>query len=91
MLLRYRYRCYPEPGQKTLLAKTFGCARVVWNDALALNRQLYQDKGISFDSGALMKRCITEAKRTGERSWLSDASHNVLQQSLRDLSQAFRN
>ena len=34
---------------------------MVWNDALALNRQLYQDKGISFDSGALMKRCITEA------------------------------
>ena len=38
MILRYRYRCYPEPGQKeTLLAKAFGCARVVWNDALALN------------------------------------------------------
>ena len=53
MLLRYRYRCYPEPGQKILLAKVFGCARVVWNDALALNRQLYQDKGISFDSGGL--------------------------------------
>ena len=54
MLLRYRYRCYPEPEQKTLLAKVFGCARVVWNDALALNRQVYQDKGKSFDSGALM-------------------------------------
>ena len=91
MLLRYRYRCYPDPGQKALLAKAFGCARVVWNDALALNRQLYQDKDISFDSGALMKRCITEAKRTEERSWLADASHSVLQQSLRDLSQAFRN
>ena len=64
---------------------------MVWNDALVLNRQLYQDKGISFDSGALMKRCITEAKRTEERSWLADASHSVLQQSVRDLSQAFRN
>ena len=91
MLLRYHYRCYPEPGQKTLLARAFGCARVVWNDALALNRQLYQDKGKPFDSGALMKRCITEAKRIEERSWLSDASHSVLQQSVRDLSQAFRN
>ena len=91
MLLRYRYRCYPEPGQKALLAKAFGCARVVWNDALALNTQLYQDKGKPFDSGALMKRCITEAKRTEERSWLADASHSVLQQSVRDLSQAFRN
>ena len=38
-----------------------------------------------------MKRCITEAKRTEERSWLADASHSVLQQSVRDLSQAFRN
>ena len=91
MILRYRYRCYPESGQRDLLAKAFGCARVVWNDALALNRQLYQDKGKSFDSEALMKRCITEAKRTEERSWLSDASHSVLQQSVRDLSQAFRN
>ena len=72
-------------------SKAFGCARVVWNDVLALNRQLYQDKGISFDSGALMKRCITEAKRTKERNWLSDASYSVLQQSLRDLSQVFRN
>ena len=91
MLLRYRYRCYPDPGQKALLAKVFGCARVVWNDALALSRQLYQDKGKPFDSGALMQRCITEAKRTEERSWLADASHSVLQQSVRDLSQAFRN
>ena len=38
-----------------------------------------------------MKRCITEAKRTEERRWLSDASHSVLQQPVRDLSQAFRN
>ena len=91
VLLRYRYRCYPEPGQKALLAKAFGYARVVWNDALALNRQLYQDEGKPFDSGALMKRCIAEAKRTKERSWLADASHSVLQQSVRDLSQAFRN
>ena len=59
MILRYPYRCYPDPGQKARLAKAFGCARVVWNDALDLNRKLYQDKGKPFDSGALMKRCIT--------------------------------
>ena len=66
MLLRYRYRCYPEPGQKALLAKAFGCARVVWNDALALNRRLYKEGNKPFDAGALMKRCITEAKQTKE-------------------------
>ena len=38
-----------------------------------------------------MKRCITEAKRTEERSWLGEVSASMLQQSLRDLSQAVRN
>ena len=91
MLLRYCNRCYPELEQKTLLAKAFGCAHVVWNDALALNRQLYQDKSKPFDSGALMQRCITEAKRTEERSWLGDVYASMLQRSVRDLSQVFRN
>ena len=38
-----------------------------------------------------MKRCITQAKRTEERSWLGEVSASMLQQSVRDLSQAFRN
>ena len=38
-----------------------------------------------------MKRYITEAKRTEERSWLGEVSASMLQQSVRDLSQAFRN
>ncbi|OOV34341.1 hypothetical protein BV61_03010 [Candidatus Synechococcus spongiarum LMB bulk15M] len=91
MPIRYRYRCYPDPVQKTLMAKAFGCARVVWNDALALNRQLYEEKVKPFDAGELMKRCSTQAKRSEERSWLAESSHTMLQQSLRDLSQAFKN
>src|SRR5690625_5961217 len=31
---RYNFRLYPTPGQKQALARTFGCARVVYNDAL---------------------------------------------------------
>ena len=62
MLVRYRYRCYPEPVQKILLAKAFGCARVVRNDALALNRKFYEKEAKHFDAGELMKRCITQAK-----------------------------
>ncbi|WP_240795052.1 helix-turn-helix domain-containing protein, partial [Rhodococcus zopfii] len=33
--LRYRYRLYPTPGQQNALAQAFGCARVVFNDAIA--------------------------------------------------------
>ena len=41
MKQRYRYRLYPHPHQQVALAKAFGCARVVWNDALAKSRELY--------------------------------------------------
>ena len=41
--LRYRYRFYPHPHQNTVLAKVLGSDRVVWNDAPALSKPLYQE------------------------------------------------
>ncbi|CAM5256242.1 hypothetical protein SSPIM334S_04971 [Streptomyces spiroverticillatus] len=38
MQLRYSFRLEPSPFQQVLLARAFGCARVVYNDALALRR-----------------------------------------------------
>jgi putative transposase len=87
---RYRYRLYPHPRQQVALAKAFGCARVVWNDALAKSRELYA-AGEKTSYPVLAKLCITQAKQTPERSWLSGASNVILQQSVRDLDQAFRN
>jgi putative transposase len=40
--LRYNYRLYPSPGQQQALARAFGCARVVFNDALAARRDATQ-------------------------------------------------
>ncbi|MEU6548134.1 helix-turn-helix domain-containing protein, partial [Streptomyces sp. NPDC046859] len=34
MQLRYCFRLYPDTGQQRALAKAFGCARVVFNDAV---------------------------------------------------------
>jgi putative transposase len=87
---RYRYRLYPHPHQQLALAKAFGCARVVWNDALVKSRELYA-AGEKTSYPVLAKLCITQAKQTPERSWLSGPSNVVLQQSVRDLDQAFRN
>jgi putative transposase len=74
---RYRYRLYPHPHQQMALAKAFGCARVVWNDALAKSRELYAS-GEKTSYPVLAKLCITQAKQTPERSWLSDPSNVVL-------------
>jgi transposase len=41
VLAGYRYRAYPTPGQAVLLARTFGCARVVFNDALRARQDVY--------------------------------------------------
>ncbi|MET9240900.1 helix-turn-helix domain-containing protein, partial [Nonomuraea sp. NPDC003709] len=36
MQLRCNYRLYPDADQRAMLARAFGCARVVFNDALRL-------------------------------------------------------
>lgn len=91
MKLRYTFRVYPTPGQRQALARTFGCARTVYNDALRVRRDAYKAGQPFPKTGELSKRLITEAKRTPERAWLSNAPVGVMQQALRDLDQAYRN
>lgn len=87
--LRYSFRIEPTTGQRAALARAFGCARVVFNDALRIRRDAHA-QGMPYPkSGDLSKRVITEAKRTPERVWLSGVSAVVLQQSLRDLDSAY--
>jgi putative transposase len=91
MKARYRYRIYPNTQQQRHLAQLFGCCRVVWNDALAHCQQLWSQGQAKPSSGTLQKQFITQAKQTEERQWLSEVSNIPLQQSLRDLDQAFSN
>jgi putative transposase len=89
--LRHNYRVDPTPGQRVALAKAFGCARVVWNDALAIRRAAHANGQSWPKTGDLSKQLITQAKRTPNRAWLGEVSAVVLQQSLRDLDTAYRN
>lgn len=88
--LRYQYRLYPSPGQQQSLARAFGCARVVFNDALAARRAAFTADR-SYVSDAELSTRLTAAKRTSEREWLSEVSAVVLQQALSDLNTAYRN
>ncbi|CNF26893.1 putative transposase [Mycobacterium tuberculosis] len=89
MQLRYAFRLYPTAGQRQALARAFGCARVVYNDALRA-RQTALQTGSPFVSAADLSAALTEAKKTPERAWLGEVSSVVLQQSLRDLEAAYR-
>jgi putative transposase len=88
--LRYSYRLYPTPGQRSTLARAFGCARVVFNDALAAREAAYKAGEPYIPDAALSKR-LTVSKRTPERAWLAEVSSVVLQQALADVNQAYRN
>jgi len=79
---RYKYRLYPNLEQRKALACTFGCARYVYNWALALRKE----ENISY---AESSRRLTRLKK--ETEWLSEVSSVAVQQSLRDLQAAFVN
>lgn len=87
MKARYQYRIYPTNQQCKDLARLFGCVRVVYNDALALCKQSEKLPKL----GDLQKICITQAKKTEERKWLSEVSNIPLQQSIADLGVAWSN
>jgi putative transposase len=85
MQLRYSYRLYPLPEQQQALARAFGCARVVCNDALAARREAHE-AGKPYISDAAMSARLTAAKNTSQRAWLGEVSSVVLQQALADLN-----
>ena len=87
MKARYQYRFYPTDQQRQSLAQLFGCVRVVWNDALAICKQVEKLPS----NNDLQKLVITQAKRTIEREWLATVSNIPLQQSVADLGVAYKN
>ncbi|MDE2021232.1 MAG: helix-turn-helix domain-containing protein, partial [Patescibacteria group bacterium] len=86
MLRAARYRLYPTAEQRRILAINFGCARYVYNDALALIRETYRTTGKSPKWAELSARL---PKMKKELPWLGEANAQVLQQSLANLAAAF--
>jgi putative transposase len=90
MLVRYRYRIDPAPAQRVALAKAFGCARVVYNDALA-ERQRAFAAGEQLTDTEVQRRVVTLAKTRPERAWLAEVASVVLVQACQDARRAYRN
>lgn len=90
MQLRYSFRLDPTPGQRIALSRAFGCARVVFNDAVAARRAA-RESGDPYPTDAALSKALTAAKRTPERAWLGEVSAVVLQQALADANRAYRN
>ena len=84
----YKYRFYPTEDQETLLRRTFGCVRVVYNKALEERTRAWstERRSITYSDTSAM---LTQWKKTEDYHWLSEVSSVPLQQSLRHLQGAF--
>ena len=81
----FRYRIYPTKVQQVMLAKHFGCVRYVYNHFLAK----YKEKE-DYTSYQRMTQELTKLKKENNHLWLNEVSTQALQQSLKDLDEAYR-
>ncbi|GCE15921.1 RNA-guided endonuclease InsQ/TnpB family protein [Tengunoibacter tsumagoiensis] len=86
----FKYRFYPTDEQKSLLARTFGCVRVVYNWALRQKTDAFynEQKRLYYKD---LSQMLTALKQQEEYVWLNEVSSVPLQQTVRFLDKAFIN
>ena len=89
----YKFRFYPDKELKTLLAKTFGCVRLVYNKTLDYSQEHYKNKEFNPDYKPLSNtdriNYVKILKNKPEFSFLKEPSSITLQQSVRNLNTAY--
>jgi putative transposase len=88
MFIATKIRLYPKLAQEAKLASNFGCARWVWNEALALCKETYAITGKSLTYYTLQNRLPALKIKN---PWLKEADSQALQQSLQNLARAYEN
>jgi putative transposase len=86
----YRYRFSPTVEQENLLRRTMGCARLVYNKALAARTEAWYERQerVGYSQTSSM---LTNWKKEEELDFLNEVSCVPLQQGLRHLQTAFTN
>ena len=83
MLKAYKYRIYPTSEQELYLAKTFGCARFVYNQMLGDAIKYYEETGKS--------KINTPASYKKEFEWLKEVDSLALANAQMNLKKAYSN
>ena len=86
----YRYRFYPTTEQESLLRRTMGCARLVYNKALAARTEAWYERQERIDF-VKTSSMLTGWKKQEDLDFLNEVSSVPLQQGLRNLQKAFTN
>ncbi|CAD5963403.1 MULTISPECIES: RNA-guided endonuclease InsQ/TnpB family protein [Planktothrix] len=86
----FNYRFYPSPEQESLLRRTLGCVRLVYNKALHERTQGWYERQekIGYNQTSSM---LTKWKKQEDLDFLNEVSCVPIQQGLRHLQSAFAN
>ena len=79
----YKFRIYPNDEQKILLAKTFGCARFIYNKMLGDRLDYYKETGKRLNN--------TPAQYKKEFPWLKEVDSLALANAQINLNKAYNN
>ena len=88
--MAYKCRAYPTAEQASVLNRTFGCVRVVWNRTLVWRHQRYHAEQVR--TGFTQANAyLTAMKATEDLAWLNEVSSVPLQQAIRHQQVAYTN
>lgn len=88
MLKAYKYRIYPNKEQEEIINKSIGSCRFVFNHYLAKRKFAYENYKVSLNYNSNAK----DLKRLKDtHQWLKEVDSISLQQTLKDLDQAYKN
>ena len=84
-----KFRIDPNKEQQTIINQTLGCCRLIYNKALAMRNEAYQNGNkIGYSQTSAM---LTGLKKSDDFAFLKAVDSIALQQSLRNLDRGFVN
>ncbi|MBX3123946.1 MAG: helix-turn-helix domain-containing protein [Nitrospira sp.] len=86
----YKFELMPDGQQQNHMRRFAGSCRFVFNRALALQKERYEQREKNLGYAGLCK-LLTEWRNSQETAWLADAPVHPLQQSLKNLERAYAN
>lgn len=89
-LQAYKFQLRPKAEQENLMRRFAGCCRFVWNKALALEKETFENEGRRLGF-SLLCNILRDWKKEDGTTFLSEAHSQILQQTLKDLDRAYKN
>lgn len=88
-MITKKVRLRPNKQQELQLYKSSGTARFIYNWTLVKQQENYE-QGNKFISDSVLRKEITQLKKTEEFSWLNEVSNNVSKQAIKDACNSYK-